>query len=179
MNDLESLRYPIGRFEMPSIITDENVQEYIRTLEEFPTLLKKTVENFDDKKFGTPYRENGWTGQQVISHLADAHSIAYAMFKRGLEENNLILRPHNEPEKMDVSGNQSTTLHKALEVICHVHQCWSLDLHSLSDSELKINFFYPGAGRTISLAEFLSIFSWHTKHHLGHITGLKERMGWR
>lgn len=87
MNDLELLKYPVGRFAIPTKITDEDVQDYIKILENLPTELAKTVENFDDEKFNTPYRENGWTVQQVITHVAEAHSRAYVRFKRGLEEN--------------------------------------------------------------------------------------------
>lgn len=48
MNNLELLEYPTGRFQMPEKISNEDMQEYIRILENFPTELVKTVENFDE-----------------------------------------------------------------------------------------------------------------------------------
>lgn len=178
MNDLELVKYPIGRFQMPEKISDEAVQEYIRSLEELPTDLAKTIENFNDEKFNTQYRENGWTIQQVIIHIADAHSIAYARFKQGMEENKLTVKPYNEKKIPDLSGTQSTIVQSALQTIFGVHHTWVSNLKTLSTSELHLSFFYPDAGRTMSLPKFLAIFSWHSKHHLGHIKGLKDRMGW-
>ena len=178
MNDLESLRYPIGRFEMPAIITEENVQEYIRILEELPTQLAKTVENFDDKNFDTPYRENGWTVQQVIAHVADAHSRAYVRFKQGLQENKILVKAHNKTKVSDFLMHHNTVVQAALQTISNVHNSWVSDLKSLSDNDLKLVFFYPDAGRIISLPEFLAIFVWHSKHHFAHIKSLKDRMAW-
>lgn len=178
MSDLELLRYPVGRFEKPEKISDEDVQEYIRVLGNFPAELAKTVGNFDDEKFNTQYRENGWTVRQVITHVADSHSRAYAMFKYGLEQNNLKVRPNSEKKALGLGGSQNTAVQTALQTIYSVHESWVLDLKSLSDKELNITFFYPDANRTMSLPEYLAIFSWHSKHHLGHIKGLKDRMGW-
>lgn len=178
MNDLELLKYPVGRFLMPTKITDEDVQEYIKILGNLPTEMAKTFRNFDDEKFDSPYRENGWTVQQVITHVADAHSRAYVRFKQGLEENKIIIKPHNENNVSDFGGHHNTAVKKALETIYTVHESWVLDLKSLSEQELNLTFFYPDAGRQMSLPEFLAIFAWHSKHHLAHIKSLKDRMGW-
>lgn len=178
MNNLELLKYPFGRFEMPAKISDKDVQEYIKILGNLPVELAKTVENFDIEKFSTPYRENGWTVWQVVNHVIDSHSRAYVMFKRGLEENNLIVKPQSEKKILDLGNSQNDTVKKALQTIYSVHESWVLDLKSLSDHELNITFFYPDAGRIMSLPEFLAIFAWHSKHHLGQIKGLKDRMGW-
>lgn len=178
MIDLELLKYPIGRFAMPTKITDEDVQHYIRILENLAIELIKTVENFDNKKFDTPYRENGWTVQQVILHVADVHSRAYAMFKRGLEENNLIVKPQNEKKITDFGESHNNAAQTALETIYNIHRSWVLELKSLSEQELNLSFFYQDAGRTMSFPEFLAIFAWHSKHHFAHIKSLKDRMEW-
>lgn len=178
MNDLELLKYPVGRFEMPTKISSEDVQDYIRILGNIPGELIKTVENFDNEKFDTQYRENGWTVQQVITHVFDAHSRAYVMFKRGLEENKIIIKPHNEKKLTDFGDIQNSAIQAVLQAIYSVHESWVLDLKSLSEQELNLTFFYPDAGRQMSLPEFLAIFAWHSKHHFAHIKGLKDRMGW-
>ena len=178
MNNLELLKYPVGRFTMPTKITDEDVQEYIKILENLPTELAKTVRNFDDEKFDSPYRENGWTVQQVITHVADAHSRAYVRFKQGLEENKIVTKPHNDKKLTDLSNIQNTAVQTALQSITNVHESWVLDLKSLASHELNLTFFYPDAGRQMSLPEFLAIFAWHGEHHFAHIKSLKDRMGW-
>ncbi len=178
MNNLELLKYPIGRFKKPEKISDEDVQEYSRILGSFPAELAKTVENFDDEKFDTQYRENGWTVRQVVTHVADSHSRAYAMFKQALQENHLLVRPYTEKKRPELGGSKDNRVQRAFQLIYSVHERWFSDLQSLANHELNLTFFYPDAGRTMSLPEFLAIFSWHSKHHLGHIKGLKDRMGW-
>lgn len=178
MNDLELLKYPIGRFEMPKKIFDEDVQDYIEILGNLPTELAKTIENYDDEKLNTPYRENGWTVQQVITHVAEAHSRAYVMFKRGLEENKIIIKLHHEKKMKDLGDIQNNAVQTAVQTIYNAHQSWVLDLKYLSEQELKLTFFYPDAGRQMTLPAFLAIFAWHSKHHFAHIKGLKDRMGW-
>lgn len=178
MNELELLKYPVGRFEMPEKISIEDMQGYVGILGDFPGELLRTVENFDDEKFSTRYRENGWTVQQVIVHLADAHTRAYEMFRYGLKQNNLIIEPERGTGPLDLGANHNNAVQSSLEIICNAHQNWVLDLKSLSDHQLNITFFYPDAGREIPLGGFLAIFAWHSRHHLAHIKALKDRMGW-
>lgn len=178
MNDLELLKYPIGRFKMPERISDEDLQEYIRLLENLPIELGNTIENFDDKKLNTPYRENGWTVEQVVTHIADSHSRAYAMFKQGLKQNNINAITYSEKKVLDLGENKKSIMQQALHIISVSHESWVSDLKALSESELNLTFFYPDAGRQMPLSEFLAIFSWHSKHHLAHIKSLKDRMGW-
>ncbi|MDN3586072.1 putative metal-dependent hydrolase [Pedobacter aquatilis] len=178
MNDLELLKYPVGRFEMPAKISKEDVQSYIRILENLSAELIKTVENFDDEKFATQYRTNGWTVQQVITHVADAHSRAYGRFKQGLQENKIVVKPHNEKKLADFVGSNNSVVQTALKTIYDVHESWVLDLKSLSGELLNLTFFYPDAGRQMSLPQFLAIFAWHSQHHFAHIKSLKDRMEW-
>jgi len=30
----------------------------------------------------------------------------------------------------------------------------------------------------VTLATNLAIYEWHSRHHVAHITGLRQRMGW-
>jgi len=178
MNDLELLKYPVGRFSKPEKISDDDVQEYIRILENLPIELANTIENFDDEKFATQYRENGWTVQQVITHVADSHSRAYVMFKHGLEQNNIKVESNSNKKMSDLDLSAENIVKQAMQIISDSHKSWVLSLKTLSESELNLTFFYPDAGRQMPLPEFLSIFAWHSKHHLAHIKSLKDRKGW-
>jgi hypothetical protein len=39
-------------------------------------------------------------------------------------------------------------------------------------------FIHPEKDKPVTLAATLQLYSWHGKHHLAHIEGLKEREGW-
>lgn len=100
------------------------------------------------------------------------------MFKHGLEQNNIKVESNSSKKLPDLGLSAGNVVKQAMQIISDSHKSWVLDLKALSESELNLTFFYPDAGRTMSLPEYLAIFAWHSQHHLGHIKGLKDRMGW-
>lgn len=56
---MESLRYPIGHFQRPEVITNQDIQGWIDTLEKFPDRLTRLVSNLTDIQLATPYRDGG------------------------------------------------------------------------------------------------------------------------
>ena len=57
-----------------------------------PLQLENAVLNLDESQLHVPYREGGWTVQQVVHHVADSHMNAYIRFKLGLTEDNPAIR---------------------------------------------------------------------------------------
>ena len=51
-------------------------------------------------------------------------------------------------------------------------------LRNLKEEDLEKEFIHPESGDNISLKTMIALYAWHGKHHLGHITSLKERKGW-
>ena len=72
-DDLEKLRYPIGRFEPPSRIDRDQIERWIGDIEALPADLRRTVKGLTDTQLDTAYRPGGWTIRQVIHHLPDSH----------------------------------------------------------------------------------------------------------
>ena len=71
--NITSIRYPIGQFKAPDTITMIQIHDWIHAIEKLPTLLRTEVENFNERQMQTPYREGGWTVQQLVHHIADSH----------------------------------------------------------------------------------------------------------
>ena len=80
--ELEKLRYPIGKFEAPTVYTSELLAKAIKTIEQFPQKLKSEVAHLSQIQLETPYRPEGWTIRQVVHHCADvgARSLSYRRF---------------------------------------------------------------------------------------------------
>ena len=95
---MSDLRYPIGQFQAPDIISDELKNQWIKTLEEFPQKLEKLVDNLTDDQLDTPYREGGWTIRQVVHHCSDSHHHSYNRFKWALTEENPLIKAYNEAD---------------------------------------------------------------------------------
>ena len=90
---LEELRYPIGKYEVPSTISEDQVLEWIRILEHYPNKLELLVKELSTTQLETPYRPDGWTVRQVIHHVADSHHHSYIRFKWALTEENPVINP--------------------------------------------------------------------------------------
>jgi hypothetical protein len=62
---MEDLRYPVGRFNMPAEVTDEQREQFIGEIAETPALLRRAIEGLLPEQLDTPYRPGGWTVRQV------------------------------------------------------------------------------------------------------------------
>jgi len=49
-------------------------------------------------------------------------------------------------------------------------------LRSSKAEDLKRTFRHPELG-AVSLEKNVALYSWHGRHHVAHITSLRERMG--
>jgi len=115
---MADLRYPIGKYE-PQPYSDKIRDKWLADIKYLPQLLENAILNLDEAQLQTPYRDGGWTVQQVVHHVADSHINAYCRFKLGLTENNPTIRPYEEKEWANLHDvqlplNISTTLLHAL-----------------------------------------------------------------
>jgi hypothetical protein len=67
----------------------------------------------------------------------------------------------------------------SLLILKGLHQRWTYLLKSMSLEDFQKTFFHPERGKISSLEETLSLYAWHCKHHLAHITTLKKTKQWK
>jgi hypothetical protein len=65
----------------------------------------------------------------------------------------------------------------SLALLAALHGRWTMLLETLREDDFKRTYVHPKNGVTI-LDRQLALYAWHGKHHLAHITQLRERMGW-
>jgi len=174
--DLETLRYPIGRFIWPSSVSEQELQEALNRIETFPGRIQKTVENLLDDQLDTPYRPDGWTIRQVIHHVADSHMNAYIRLKLALTEDTPTIKPYDESKWAMLPD--SITLHPeiSLRLLKDVHTRWVVIMKCMPAESWDRTFIHPEYNKTYSLRQFVRMYAWHGDHHLAHITGVLKRM---
>ena len=59
--DIEKLKFPIGKFEKPTVLTKDILNRWISDISTFPKRLLNEVINLTDEQLDTPYRPDGWT----------------------------------------------------------------------------------------------------------------------
>lgn len=175
---LEQLKYPIGKFETPSIYTKEILEKAIQTIANFPDKLKKEVEKLTIDQLETPYRPDGWTIRQVVHHCADSHMNCFIRLKWTLTEDNPTIKFYYENLWAEGIDNKIMPIEPTLQFLEGLHYRLVFVMKNLTENELEKTFIHPEHNKQFQLKEVICMYAWHCNHHLAHITELKKRMNW-
>ena len=175
---LEYLKYPIGKFEVPSSITMTHIEKWVAVLEDFPKQLISLVGNLTEEQLDTPYRPEGWTIRQVVHHISDSHHHSYTRFKWALTEDKPIIKAYFEERWAELNDSKSAPILLSLNAITALHAKLVYVLKELSFEELKQVFIHPEGSKEVSLAKNIGIYAWHSQHHYAHIEQLLLRKKW-
>ena len=173
MDALDGLRYPIGRFDAAS---EGSRADQIETLRRLPANLRRAVAGLNDTQLDTPYRDGGWTVRQVVHHYADSHANSYIRFKLALTEDAPAITAYDETA-WALLPDSRLPVEVSLPFVEAVHARLVALLESMSEADYQRTFVHPERG-TVTLANNLAIYAWHSRHHVAHITRLRDRMGW-
>ncbi len=174
----EDLRYPIGRFQFDGEIGQGRRKERIGQIAAAPGLLRNAVAGLSEKQLNTPYRPQGWTVRQVVHHLPDSHINAYTRFKLALTEDEPTIKPYDETRWAELPEARTAPIEPSLALLEFLHQRWVLFLRELLADDFGRRFRHPEHGRSLGLDETLAMYAWHGRHHVAHITSLRQRMKW-
>ncbi|MFN5423046.1 MAG: YfiT family bacillithiol transferase [bacterium] len=170
-------RYPIGKVQLVEY-SEKEKEARLADILFLPRMLEYAVLNLDEKQIQTPYRDGGWTTHQLVHHLADSHMNAFIRFKLALTEDNPVIKPYDEDKWSRLSDVSEVPINVSITLLHSLHHRWHTLLESMSEQDLKRTLFHPEKQRNISLWEMLLIYAWHGKHHVAHITSLRELNGW-
>jgi DinB family protein len=174
---MEDLRYPVGRFQRPQSLEPKQRRAAIDTIAEAPTKLRTAVSGLTDAQLDTPYRPEGWTVRQVVHHVPDSHLNAYTRFKLALTEDTPTIKPYNEAAWATLEDSKSTPVATSLALLDAVHDRWVRILRAMSASDFSRTLNHPENG-VMNLDQMLALYEWHSRHHVAHVTTLRDRSGW-
>lgn len=173
-----NLQYPVGKFRRPEKLNEEQRRAYIGTIAETPARLRAAVAGLTAAQLDTPYRPGGWTVRQVVHHMPDNHMNSYVRFRLALTENEPAIKPYDEALWAELADAKTAPIEPSLALLENLHQRWVALLRSLSSADWTRTFRHPEIG-TMTLEQNLALYDWHGRHHVAHITALREREGWR
>ncbi|MBK8497564.1 MAG: putative metal-dependent hydrolase [Flavobacteriales bacterium] len=177
--ELTALKYPVGKFARGTrATTPERRTECIGIIDRFPQELRTALQGLSAAQLDTPYRPEGWTVRQLVHHIADSHGQTLHRFKLALTEDNPVIKPYKEALWAEHVDARTMPVSASLGIIDGTHARWATLMRGMSAVEFERAFVHPEQQREIALDEALELYVWHGRHHLRHITALKERMGW-
>ncbi len=173
----EALKYPVGKYQVQPF-SEKQLQEWLTDIKNLPQHLENAVLNLDAAQLDTPYREEGWMVKQVVHHVADSHMNAYTRFKLGLTEDTPTIRPYNEVAWAELKDSLEMPVNISLTLLHALHSRWHYVLKDLTQEQLNKTVFHPEHKKEFTLWDLLGMYAWHGRHHVAHITSLRERMKW-
>jgi hypothetical protein len=170
-------RYPIGKFTYDGPPDKKQQQALMNDIAHAPANLRAAVKDLSDSQLDTPYRPGGWTVRQVVHHLPDSHMNSYIRFKLALTEDGPMIKPYAEDRWAELADTKTTPVEVSLTLLESLHDRWMRLLRSLDSADWKRSFRHPELG-AMTLEKALAVYAWHGRHHVAHITKLREQNGW-
>jgi hypothetical protein len=171
------LRYPIGKFQRPAALSAAERRTAIDEIAAAPAQLRAAVKGLTEAQLETPYRPDGWTVRQVVHHVPESHLNAYTRFKLALTEDTPTIKPYDENGWSRTDDVRTTPIETSLVLLESLHDRWVRLLDSVSEAEFDRKLTHPESG-VMNLHQLLALYQWHGKHHVAHVTTLRERNGW-
>lgn len=171
-------RYPVGKFTFDGDRSPAARAARIDVIAELPAQLAESVRGLGPEQLDTPYRDGGWTVRQVVHHVPDSHMNAYIRFKLALTETSPTIKPYEEALWANLSDVRDVPIETSLALLEALHARWVAVLRGMGDADWERGYTHPEQGRVVPLDEALATYAWHSKHHLAHVTRLRERKNW-
>ena len=144
----DDLRFPLGRFQKPDVISDQQIATWIGDLDALPGDLRRVVQPLSIEQLDTPYRPGGWTVRQVVHHLPDSHFNSFLRFKWALTEDHPTIKDYREDRFADLADYRDTPVGTSLDLLAALHARWTTLLRSLDAAQLEREFVHPESGAT-------------------------------
>ncbi len=171
------LAYPVGRHVRPESLSPDERAQMLDVLAAAPAKMRAAVKGLSDEQLDTPYRPGGWTVRQVVHHVPDSHMNAFIRVKLALTEDNPTIKPYDEAAWAHLEDAKSTPIEVSLRLLEDLHDRWLRIFRAMSPSDFARTLYHPENG-PMSMDHVLAMYAWHSRHHVAHITSLRERNGW-
>ncbi len=172
------LQYPIGKFVEEPEVTREKRQKWIEEITGAPGALREAVARLTPDQLDTTYRPGGWTVRQVVHHLADSHAHVYIRYRLALTESEPTIKGYDAAAWAELFDARTAPVEPSLTLFEALHQRWMLLLRDMKPGDFSRAFRRPDS-QVVTLDRALQTYAWHGRHHVAHITSLRERMGWK
>lgn len=170
------LRYPVGKYEPLTELTPELRERYIGEIEALPARMRAAVAGLSEAQLDTEYRPGGWTVRQVVHHVPDSHLNSYSRFKFALTEDVPTIKTYDEAAWAELPDGRGD-VEVSLRLLDALHERWVRLLRGMSEADYARRLNHPEWG-VLTLDAMVGLYEWHCRHHVAHITSLREQLGW-
>ena len=161
------VKYPIGKLQVPEIVTLENIQEWLKDIETYTMRLRETVYSLSNEELNKTYREGAWTVRELVHHIADSQLNMYQRLKLALTDDNPTV-PAFDEEKWAIQPDTKLPVESSIKMLEGINERIVALGYSLTEAQLERGFTHQVNGK-ITVATKVAKLAWHEEHHLAHI----------
>ncbi len=175
--ELETLQYPIGRFQWKIENGAQQREGWLATIAETPAGVRRAVAGLSREQLDTPYRPGGWTVRQVVHHYADDHMNSYIRFKWALTEDAPVIKGYLEAVWAELPDARTGPIEPSLELLDALHRRWMEGWRALAEVDWGRTFVHAKRG-PVTQEQLAALYHWHGRHHVAQVEALRARNGW-
>lgn len=160
-------QFPIGQLEVPEVVTEEHLAEWIEKITTYTSRLRQVVDDLSEDELGKTYRDGAWNVRQLVHHIADSQLNMYQRLKLALtsEKPNV---PSFDQDKWAVQADTDLPVESSLLMLEGINRRLAHLCQRLTGDDLNRTFLLDGKDE-ISVATKVAKLCWHEEHHLAHI----------
>jgi hypothetical protein len=166
---MEEIQYPVGRWIMPSEITEAELKILLEECVSLSYDYKNLTGHLTDSELAKTYREGGWDIRTIIHHMADTHQWHYIRLMQALTEYEPAGYMGNATSWGNIEQYKNMDIEASLDLLINIHIRYTKVFSQLFGTELKRGYFHTGRQVFVYLPQALHMIVWHLKHHLAHI----------
>jgi hypothetical protein len=170
------LSYPVGRFDHHAQRTAETRRAAIEDIAALPARMREAIRNLTEGQLDTPYRPGGWTVRQLVHHVADSHMNGYIRTKLAITEENPTIKPYDQDAWSRLADSR-LPIDVSLAILDAVHARWTAINRGLQEGDVARTLVHPDLGQ-LTVDRHIHLYGWHSRHHVAHITSLRQRENW-
>lgn len=168
---LDALRFPVGKFKADP---NADISAMIDQIAAAPNAIANIAERMTPAQLQMAYRPGGWTGAQVVHHVADSHINAYIRTRFALVEDNFTVKPYDENVWATLVDATSPDVAPSLSILRGLHARWVTLLRTLTPEQLQRPLLHPERG-PMTIHNLIQLYAWHGRHHAGHLTSISAK----
>ena len=147
-------------------------QAMIARIKGLPAKVEEAIVGVPDEQLNVPAGGEGWSIQQVVHHLADAHLNAFLRMKLILTEERPILKPFDQEAWAKLPDTTDLPMEPSLQILKGLHSRWSSLLETVAEEDWRRKGVHLENG-LMSLDDLLATYSGHGETHLQQIAKIK------
>ena len=169
IDNLDRLRYPIGRFARPATPLAADVRaKAIADIEATPQIFRSLTGGLNEQQLQLQYRPGGWTIRQVVHHVPDSHMNAYVRMKLAATEDRPAIRVYDEARWAELADGRTAPIAMSLDLLDALHRRWVAFLRGIPTESFARPYVHPELG-DMTIDQGLALYCWHSAHHAAHI----------